>query len=250
VRIKSSKSARKSPENRDFPACVAYYGYRYYDPVTGRWPSRDPIGERGGINLYGFVRNNTVALSDFLGLVELHIVLIDPNNKFEQERIVEPAKKWVPGKEELARDGENVYNVLGHGAGNSISDGRNGRTVPPSSRVLSTWGYPSLSPLELSIMIRNDKRWGQSTVRLISCQSGADRGIEISFAQKLSDLLEVDVLAPTTNGKFLVKGRIRFLQKCVCELENNERGEKGKWIRFSPKIKTISETPVMTIQIE
>jgi len=25
-----------------------YYGYRYYDPVTGRWPSRDPIGERGG----------------------------------------------------------------------------------------------------------------------------------------------------------------------------------------------------------
>jgi hypothetical protein len=23
----------------------------YYDPVTGRWPSRDPIGERGGVNL-------------------------------------------------------------------------------------------------------------------------------------------------------------------------------------------------------
>ena len=22
-----------------------YYGYRYYDPVTGRWPNRDPIGE-------------------------------------------------------------------------------------------------------------------------------------------------------------------------------------------------------------
>jgi RHS repeat-associated protein len=25
-----------------------YYGYRYYDPVTGRWPSRDPIEEEGG----------------------------------------------------------------------------------------------------------------------------------------------------------------------------------------------------------
>jgi Type VI secretion system (T6SS), amidase effector protein 4 len=24
-------------------AHVAYYGYRYYDPLTGRWPSRDPI---------------------------------------------------------------------------------------------------------------------------------------------------------------------------------------------------------------
>ena len=24
-----------------------YYGYRYYDPVTGRWPSRDPLWELG-----------------------------------------------------------------------------------------------------------------------------------------------------------------------------------------------------------
>ena len=22
-----------------------YYGYRYYDPVTGRWPSRDRLGD-------------------------------------------------------------------------------------------------------------------------------------------------------------------------------------------------------------
>ena len=25
-----------------------YYGYRWYDPLTGRWPSRDPIAEVGG----------------------------------------------------------------------------------------------------------------------------------------------------------------------------------------------------------
>jgi hypothetical protein len=44
-----------------------YYGYRWYDPITGRWPSRDPIEERGGVNLYGFVYNNGVNLLDFLG---------------------------------------------------------------------------------------------------------------------------------------------------------------------------------------
>lgn len=43
-------------------------GYRYYDPVTGRWPSRDPIGERGGVNLYGFVLNEPVRSIDTLGL--------------------------------------------------------------------------------------------------------------------------------------------------------------------------------------
>jgi RHS repeat-associated protein len=46
---------------------VRYYGYRYYDPVTGRWSSRDPIEERGGFNLYGFVWNNSLLYFDILG---------------------------------------------------------------------------------------------------------------------------------------------------------------------------------------
>jgi len=53
---------------------VTGYGYRYYDPLTGRWPSRDPIGERGGVNLYGFARNNGVRWIDILGL-KLHTVM-------------------------------------------------------------------------------------------------------------------------------------------------------------------------------
>jgi uncharacterized protein RhaS with RHS repeats len=49
---------------------VSYYGYRYYDPETARWSSRDPIGERGGMNLYGFVGNDGVNWLDYLGLKE------------------------------------------------------------------------------------------------------------------------------------------------------------------------------------
>jgi RHS repeat-associated protein len=52
---------------------VRYYGYRYYDPVTGRWPSRDPIGERGGLNLYGFVSNRTTGFVDVLGREEIPV---------------------------------------------------------------------------------------------------------------------------------------------------------------------------------
>ena len=47
-----------------------YYGYRYYDSITGRWPSRDPIAEMGGVNLYGFVGNDGVNRLDYLGLAE------------------------------------------------------------------------------------------------------------------------------------------------------------------------------------
>ena len=32
--------------------------YRAYDPRTGRWLSRDPIEEEGGLNLYGYVGGN------------------------------------------------------------------------------------------------------------------------------------------------------------------------------------------------
>ena len=49
---------------------VAYYGYRYYDPLTGRWPSRDPIDEKGGVNLYGFAGNDGVEKVDFCGLID------------------------------------------------------------------------------------------------------------------------------------------------------------------------------------
>ncbi len=49
---------------------MSYYGFRYYDPVTGRWPSRDPLQEFGGINLFGSLGNNPLNHSDYLGLSE------------------------------------------------------------------------------------------------------------------------------------------------------------------------------------
>ncbi|MFO1492131.1 MAG: RHS repeat-associated core domain-containing protein [Kiritimatiellia bacterium] len=44
------------------------YHYRLYSPWLGRWLSRDPIGEAGGLNLYGMVGNNPVNAVDPLGL--------------------------------------------------------------------------------------------------------------------------------------------------------------------------------------
>ncbi|HTB80609.1 MAG TPA: RHS repeat-associated core domain-containing protein [Opitutaceae bacterium] len=41
---------------------------RAYDPSLGRWTTRDPAGENGGINLYDFVGNDPINAVDPLGL--------------------------------------------------------------------------------------------------------------------------------------------------------------------------------------
>jgi RHS repeat-associated protein len=50
------------------PAGMVLYTYRVYFPNLQRWGQRDPIGEIGGINLYGFVGNNVVGYIDIYGL--------------------------------------------------------------------------------------------------------------------------------------------------------------------------------------
>jgi len=59
---------RFSTKYEDFETGLNYYGYRYYDPQLGRWLNRDPIEEKGGNNLYGFVGNNGLTYWDKLGL--------------------------------------------------------------------------------------------------------------------------------------------------------------------------------------
>jgi len=58
---------RFSSKYLDGEVNLYYYGYRFYSPETGRWVSRDPIGERGGWNIYAFPKNNPIDSWDLLG---------------------------------------------------------------------------------------------------------------------------------------------------------------------------------------
>jgi RHS repeat-associated protein len=65
---------RFSTKYQDDETGLLYYGYRFYNPTDGRWPSRDPIGEEGGINLSGFVWNDAVGRYDAFGLSDAAVM--------------------------------------------------------------------------------------------------------------------------------------------------------------------------------
>ena len=56
-----------STKYTDTETGLVYYGYRYYKSSVGKWISRDPIDEDGGLNLYVFCANSAANRVDVLG---------------------------------------------------------------------------------------------------------------------------------------------------------------------------------------
>jgi len=98
---------RFSTKYQDDETDLIYYGYRYYNPSTGRWPNRDPLEERGGVNLYGFVKNDPLTKFDPDGRQPQYIQM--PQNgdspQFPQDGC------WMC-KEELI--GKHIFGILHH----------------------------------------------------------------------------------------------------------------------------------------
>ena len=87
---------------------ITYYGYRYYDPNVGRFINRDPIEERGGYNLYGFVGNDGINMFDLLGLAEIELEFtINPKDGWKKrgkEKIINPNSEQVDSIYEIVKE--------------------------------------------------------------------------------------------------------------------------------------------------
>jgi len=90
----ASFAFRFSTKYLDSETALYYYGYRYYDPQNGRWLSRDPIGEQGGMNLRNFVLNRAIEDIDPLGLAPGPQSWWNPLYAAEQGA----QKTWTAGK--------------------------------------------------------------------------------------------------------------------------------------------------------
>lgn len=72
----------------------------FCNPQTGQWLSRDPIEERGGVNLYGFVADSPISQFDGLGQVarggELQMHCRQPCDDFKRRRYVHMDPRDIP----------------------------------------------------------------------------------------------------------------------------------------------------------
>jgi RHS repeat-associated protein len=106
---------RFSTKPLDAESGYYYYGYRSYDPLSGRWVNRDPIGERGGANLFGMVGNNSNNTVDFLGLDVAQWELIETKteqgNKSSKETFVKTVTTYSWIKKCCFAFDYDVYNV-------------------------------------------------------------------------------------------------------------------------------------------
>ena len=75
-----------------------FYRARYYDPTVGRFLTRDPIGLRGGFNLYTYVKNNAINRKDPLGLFDNPLVKIPSfSDSFPNSKCAAPIADIIAG---------------------------------------------------------------------------------------------------------------------------------------------------------
>ena len=109
-----------------------YYGYRFYSPNLQRWLNADPIQEEGGINLYGFVFNDSVGL-------------VDPLGEAASDQIADPWIKQVhAGRDMLMSGGTGWGSVLWNTCVGSFAT--LGESIPDALKAGDATGDASADP--------------------------------------------------------------------------------------------------------
>ena len=158
-----------------------YNFFRYYEPDAGRFVNQDPIGLKGGDNLYQFAPNTQVWV-DWLGLAGVNMNLFPSN-----EDIHSYAQK-VANK-------PNTFQVGGHGNPSLMVDGATGER---------------LDAKKLASRIKKDPNYKSGmTVEILSCNTGKGAN---PLGQQLANELNTTVKAPneylwfSSNGKLTPMG--------------------------------------------
>jgi RHS repeat-associated protein len=142
-----------------------YNRARYYDPMTARFLSEDPIGFSGGINFYRYAAESPVNLTDPSGLCTIDVYFVDPGSPLGKHSFIVMTDPTVSQRQALhglaaveVRAGPTerpwIWNVIGDAYTGDPEPGNyiHGGIEPFNQHALD---YPD--PDSASINILNDR---------------------------------------------------------------------------------------------
>jgi hypothetical protein len=196
-----------------------------YDPTKGRFLSRDPIQEKGGNNLYAFVKNSTINFWDHLGLADIFLLYDGMDPMFKKWAIstmekIKSHQHTMYGntiKYDSQKDKIHVLKFMGWATLNHITNSKN------CVSYLATFGHGGHGKIWF-----NKGKWNPSL-------SAEDNVIDKSFAfgvpgaftnNKKSEVRSLDAFAsiPFKEGAIFELYHCKTLRKY--RFYTNENGER------------------------
>jgi|HubBroStandDraft_1064217.scaffolds.fasta_scaffold110149_3 RHS repeat-associated protein len=116
--------------------------YRAFDSDTGRWLSRDPVAEKGGIDLYGYCLNSPVNLIDPRGLSSTTLTItITPQGPFNNSTVDITAKSDCCKNITFIQYVNTSFVIPPWSGGTQLDNGNSPQYQSPNS---PPWQYPNI----------------------------------------------------------------------------------------------------------
>ena len=119
VSVQCGASAMANPwcfssEYAENETATVYYNYRHYEPMAGRWLSRDPIEETAGYDLYAMCLGNSVSYFDVHGLsVQINELSVHVRLDWPEKPPYSPDNKYLfDDLGEFLEEAPVVHNVF------------------------------------------------------------------------------------------------------------------------------------------
>ena len=176
-----------SSEYTDNELALAYYNYRHYSFVLGRWCSKDPIGENDGDNLFVFVANSPFH-TDWLGLLKKQIPFQDGERDIVLGKI-----PMLPGSEVRHRIPNKCIAEVEYETWGKCSCENGESTIDAGINIIETRFLSgsnskggigvSVNPIGVSISITNDIKGSGSNARATAKSDGS---LEMTVRYKIT----------------------------------------------------------------
>jgi RHS repeat-associated protein len=202
------------------PSGLTLAPFRAYHSSLGRWISRDPIEEDGGLNLYGYVGGRPINGFDPLGLdVALNnFASWDTTRQYAEKLSLSPSKFY--SENGLPFNTEPLVVVAGHGS-STAGGAKNGRILRYEVLARQIASTPEFKAGGIPV--------------LVMCNAGSGK-----LAQRIADILGRPVIAPDSyvtysNQQIAFFGNILSPTKIELTDGKDNLNPQGHWLVFRPQ---------------